>query len=275
MLGATGRGACAGRRRHQRDGARRARPSAHGREPTRWDAPGDDDRDQPRERRDRALETAAPASPTTTRSRPTRTTSRTRRPTDGDERRSPSPTTSRRGGRSRRGARAAEDHGTTPMGTPARDGRHHRVRRARLRAAAGRSCCERGKADQGPDTRDREAAAKALLESLRHFGIEARLLGVGQRPARQPLRAAARAGHEGLEDHPAQGRPRLRARLDRHPHPRPDPRQEGRRRRGPEPAPPHGPPRRHLRRPAEGRLAAGSSGSARTSPARPSGPTWR
>jgi DNA segregation ATPase FtsK/SpoIIIE, S-DNA-T family len=41
---------------------------------------------------------------------------------------------------------------------------------------------ERGKADPGPDTRDREATAKALLESLRHFGVEARLLGTVSGP---------------------------------------------------------------------------------------------
>ena len=41
---------------------------------------------------------------------------------------------------------------------------------------------ERGKTDPGPDMRDRESTAKALLESLRHFGIEARLLGVVSGP---------------------------------------------------------------------------------------------
>ncbi len=41
---------------------------------------------------------------------------------------------------------------------------------------------ERGKPDQGPDTRDREATAKALLESLRHFGVDARLLGTVSGP---------------------------------------------------------------------------------------------
>jgi S-DNA-T family DNA segregation ATPase FtsK/SpoIIIE len=41
---------------------------------------------------------------------------------------------------------------------------------------------ERGKADPGPDTRDREAVSKALLEALRHFGIEARLLGIVSGP---------------------------------------------------------------------------------------------
>jgi DNA segregation ATPase FtsK/SpoIIIE, S-DNA-T family len=39
-----------------------------------------------------------------------------------------------------------------------------------------------GKADPGPDMRDREATAKALLEALRHFGVEARLLGVVSGP---------------------------------------------------------------------------------------------
>ncbi len=41
---------------------------------------------------------------------------------------------------------------------------------------------ERGKADPGPDMRDREATANALLESLRHFGVEARLLGTVSGP---------------------------------------------------------------------------------------------
>ncbi|MGH2985112.1 MAG: DNA translocase FtsK, partial [Solirubrobacterales bacterium] len=41
---------------------------------------------------------------------------------------------------------------------------------------------ERGKADPGPDTRDREATSRALLESLRHFGVEARLLGTVSGP---------------------------------------------------------------------------------------------
>jgi len=41
---------------------------------------------------------------------------------------------------------------------------------------------ERGKGDPGPDTRDREVTAGALLEALRNFGIEARLLGVVSGP---------------------------------------------------------------------------------------------
>jgi S-DNA-T family DNA segregation ATPase FtsK/SpoIIIE len=41
---------------------------------------------------------------------------------------------------------------------------------------------ERTKGDPGPDTRDREATAKSLLEALGHFGVEARLLGVVSGP---------------------------------------------------------------------------------------------
>ena len=41
---------------------------------------------------------------------------------------------------------------------------------------------ERAKTDPGPDMRDREATAQALLEALRHFGVEARLLGVVSGP---------------------------------------------------------------------------------------------
>ena len=41
---------------------------------------------------------------------------------------------------------------------------------------------DKGKADPGPDMRDREATANALLESLRHFGVEARLLGTVSGP---------------------------------------------------------------------------------------------
>ncbi len=41
---------------------------------------------------------------------------------------------------------------------------------------------ERGKGDPGPDPKDREATAKALLESLQHFGVEARMVGVVSGP---------------------------------------------------------------------------------------------
>ncbi|HSI79799.1 MAG TPA: DNA translocase FtsK, partial [Solirubrobacterales bacterium] len=40
----------------------------------------------------------------------------------------------------------------------------------------------RGKADPGPDIKDREAVATALLEALRHFGVEARLTGTVSGP---------------------------------------------------------------------------------------------
>jgi S-DNA-T family DNA segregation ATPase FtsK/SpoIIIE len=41
---------------------------------------------------------------------------------------------------------------------------------------------ERGKPDAGPDTKDRDAVARALLEALQHFGVEARLLGTVSGP---------------------------------------------------------------------------------------------
>src|SRR5204862_5334773 len=41
---------------------------------------------------------------------------------------------------------------------------------------------ERGKGDPGPDMRDREAVSRALLEALRHFGVDAKLLGVVSGP---------------------------------------------------------------------------------------------
>jgi DNA segregation ATPase FtsK/SpoIIIE, S-DNA-T family len=41
---------------------------------------------------------------------------------------------------------------------------------------------DRGKADPGPDIRDRETVARALLESLRHFGVEAKLIGTVSGP---------------------------------------------------------------------------------------------
>ena len=98
---------------------------------------------------------------------------------------------------------------------------------------------------------DRRGSAR-VAAPLRGRGAAA---GHGQRPAREPLRAPACPRDQGLEGRPAQGRPRLRARLDRHPDPRADPGQEGGRGRGPEPAPAPGPPRRHLLRAAEGLLA--------------------
>ena len=116
---------------------------------------------------------------------------------------------------------------------------------------------ERGKGDKGPDPRDQEVdrpQAGRDARPLRGRGEDRRRR---QRPARLPLRTAPGARDQGQESHRAGQRPRLRAGLDRHPHPRPDPRQAGGRGRGPERAPPHRPPRRHLRRPPGEDLAAG------------------
>ncbi len=41
---------------------------------------------------------------------------------------------------------------------------------------------EKGKGDPGPDPREREAIAKSLLESLQHFGVEARMIGMVSGP---------------------------------------------------------------------------------------------
>ena len=69
-------------------------------------------------------------------------------------------------------------------------------------------------------------------------------------PARHPLRAPARARNEDVEGRSAQGRPLVRARDDRDPHPGADPGQAGRRRRGAQPVAEPRHARRHLRRPA-------------------------
>jgi DNA segregation ATPase FtsK/SpoIIIE, S-DNA-T family len=51
---------------------------------------------------------------------------------------------------------------------------------------------ERGKPDNGPDTRDQKAVGKALLEALGHFGVEAQIVGtvVGPHVSRYELRLA-------------------------------------------------------------------------------------
>ena len=41
---------------------------------------------------------------------------------------------------------------------------------------------EKGKGDPGPDPKEREATAKSLLESLQHFGVEARMIGMVSGP---------------------------------------------------------------------------------------------
>jgi DNA segregation ATPase FtsK/SpoIIIE, S-DNA-T family len=69
---------------------------------------------------------------------------------------------------------------TTPMGNRRHDG-ITASDEIDYRAPPARAL-DRGKADPGPDMRDREATASALLESLRHFGVEARLLGTVSGP---------------------------------------------------------------------------------------------
>jgi DNA segregation ATPase FtsK/SpoIIIE, S-DNA-T family len=51
---------------------------------------------------------------------------------------------------------------------------------------------ERGGNDPGPDTRDREAVGRALLETLGHFGVEAEMVGtvIGPHVSRYELRLA-------------------------------------------------------------------------------------
>ncbi len=122
----------------------------------------------------------------------------------------------------------------------------------------------------GPDARavalDRRAGAPGHRRAGAH-GREPRrgarpLRGAGEGdrdgcgPAHHALRAAPRAGHEGREGRAAQGRPRVRARRDRHPHPRADPGQAGGRRRGPERAPADRAPGRRLPGAPRGVVAA-------------------
>ena len=83
-----------------------------------------------------------------------------------------------------------------------------------------------------PDTAGQERIATSLVEALGHFGVQAKVIGTVAGPAHHPLRAAPGARAQGRQGRAAQGRPRLRAGGDRHPHPRADPRQAGRRRRG-------------------------------------------
>jgi S-DNA-T family DNA segregation ATPase FtsK/SpoIIIE len=77
-------------------------------------------------------------------------------------------------------ARGGKPAALTPMGN-ARTGGYTASEEINYRLPATK-LLEKGKADPGPDTRDREAVSKALLEALRHFGIEARLLGTVSGP---------------------------------------------------------------------------------------------
>ena len=73
------------------------------------------------------------------------------------------------------------DHGKTPMGNR-RENEGITTSDEIDYALPEPKVLERGKGDQGPDTRDRDAVSKALLDSLRHFGVEARLVGVVSGP---------------------------------------------------------------------------------------------
>jgi DNA segregation ATPase FtsK/SpoIIIE, S-DNA-T family len=75
----------------------------------------------------------------------------------------------------------AGPHGTTPMGN-ARQTHGVTASEEIAYTAPPVKALEKGKADPGPDTRDRESVARALLESLAHFGVEARLLGIVSGP---------------------------------------------------------------------------------------------
>ena len=119
-----------------------------------------------------------------------------------------------------------------------------------------RKLLERGKGDKGPipETRKRSAASW----SRRSATSGSRRRSSASSAARtSPASSCAWRRDQSQESDRAGQRPRLRAGLDRHPHPGADSRQAGGRRRGAQPDPPDGPPRRHLRRPAGEDLAAG------------------
>jgi S-DNA-T family DNA segregation ATPase FtsK/SpoIIIE len=78
-------------------------------------------------------------------------------------------------------AAATPDLGVTPMGSKRTVGGVTESEEVDYEAPPVKAL-ERSKGDQGPDTRDREATSTALLEALRHFGVEARLLGVVSGP---------------------------------------------------------------------------------------------
>ena len=124
---------------------------------------------------------------------------------------------------------------------PRRAGAHDRLPAARpvgaRPLAAGAD--QRRRARAGRRRADRGAAALRRRGAHRRHRL---------RPARHPLRAQARAGHQGRQGGRAARRPRVRPRHHRDPHPRADPGQAGRRRRGAQPVAQHGHPRRHPRR---------------------------
>ena len=123
--------------------------------------------------------------------------------------------------------------GPHAAGTAARGG--HRRPGLRLGAAAGGEAAGALEAEQTrPDTAGQERTATSLAEALGHFGVQAKVIGTvaGPHITRYELRLAP--GTKVGEGRAAEGRPRLRAGGDGHPHPRADPRQAGGGGRGPE-----------------------------------------
>ncbi|MET0958066.1 MAG: DNA translocase FtsK [Solirubrobacterales bacterium] len=78
-------------------------------------------------------------------------------------------------------AEVPDDAGVTPMGRPRSKDGVTESEEVDYKLPPVKAL-EKGKADPGPDMRDRDATATALLESLRHFGVEARLLGTVSGP---------------------------------------------------------------------------------------------
>ena len=168
-----------------------------------------------------------------------------------------------------RGDRRAPD----PDGQQAQRGSPSRTRSTT--ASRRRSCSSAARGIPGPDMRDREAVAKALLEALRHFGVEAKLLGVvsGPHVSRYELQLAPGtkvAKVAQLRDDLAYALASTDIRILA-----PIPGKKAVGVEVPEPAPAPGAARRHLRRPAEGLLAARRLARQGRLRASRCGPTWR
>ena len=180
--------------------------------------------------RSTARPTDAPRATTTTTS--TRTRSRSRG-TPSRCRRSPTTRTS--------------EIEITPMGARRDRAGDHRVGRARLSRCRPRSCSSTAPSPTaGPTRRTWRRPRRRCSRRSATSASRRSCVGTVSGPHVSRFELQLAPGHEGRQGRAAQGRPRLRARIDRHPHPRPDPGQAGGRRRGAELAAPDGPPRRHL-----------------------------
>ena len=141
----------------------------------------------------------------------------------------------------------------TPMGN-ARGGRDG-GRRPRLLAAQA-PVPQASKASRRPRAGADERVGRAAGGGARALRRRGPGRGQRQRPARDPLRAAAGARHQDVEGREHARRPRLRAGGRRRAHPRADPRQAGGGHRGAEQAPPDGAPGRRRAGGARGLVAA-------------------